>query len=98
MKKITTGYLRLLHTVYINTQYHKTKLVLAKNIKWNYTSQYTGHLFHMHTSLLNINLIKANRTVFISPISTDPQLNIVSSGSVTIVSVKPWDTRNITTR
>uniref|UniRef100_A0A1X7SVK3 Uncharacterized protein n=1 Tax=Amphimedon queenslandica TaxID=400682 RepID=A0A1X7SVK3_AMPQE len=40
-----------------------------------------------------------DRSVFLisSLISTDPQLNIVSSGSVTIVSVKPWDTRNITT-
>ena len=42
--------------------------------------------------LLNVNLIKTNRSIFISCllISTDPQLNIVSSGSVTIVSVKPW--------
>uniref|UniRef100_A0A1X7SMR2 Uncharacterized protein n=1 Tax=Amphimedon queenslandica TaxID=400682 RepID=A0A1X7SMR2_AMPQE len=52
----------------------------------------------MHS--LNINLIITNRSIFITRLftSTHPQLNIVSSGSATIVSVKPWDTSSITTR
>ena len=48
----------------------------------------------------DINLIKANRIVFITwaLITTHPQLNIVSSGISTIVLVKPWETRSSTTR
>ena len=62
------------------------KTAISKSCKNLKSSSY------MCLASLDINLIKANRSVFIrtSLISTDPQLNIVSSGSATIVSVKPW--------
>lgn len=49
-------------------------------------------------TILLINFIILNRNIFIISwlISTHPQFNVVSSGSVTVVSVKSWDTRNRT--
>uniref|UniRef100_A0A1X7TCE8 Uncharacterized protein n=1 Tax=Amphimedon queenslandica TaxID=400682 RepID=A0A1X7TCE8_AMPQE len=86
----------LLNTGYLNTTVPGYIIYYTHAVETNKKIIYALELRQLH----NVNLIKANRTVFTtcSLISTDPQLNIVSSGSATIVSVKPWDTRNITTR
>ena len=78
-------------------KYYPNILITKLNYKNYYNTK--GKTEAHNVSSLDINLIVTNRNIFIGStfITTHPQLKVVSSGSVTIVSVKPWKTRSSTT-